>query len=119
MVILPLLADSRPAIRRNVVDLPQPDGPSSATRWPAGAEKLTFSTAAAAPQFFVTPARRTSAMGLFNRCAGDLTRFFSWRSLGVDHRNRPGALARRVGAAIRPYFARRMLRHGIALMTTR
>src|SRR5436305_14659269 len=98
MLIVPLLALSRPAISRNVVDLPQPDGPSSATRWPAGAEKLTFSTAAAAPQFFVTPARRTLAIvqSLRGRPAV---------SPAIDHRKPPGPLARRVEAAIRCYFA--------------
>ena len=55
ILIVPALAVSSPAISRNVVDLPQPEGPSSATRWPAGAEKLTLSTAAAAPQVLVIP----------------------------------------------------------------
>ena len=50
MLILPAPAVSSPAIRRNVVDLPQPEGPSSATRWPAGAEKLMSSTAVVAGQ---------------------------------------------------------------------
>ena len=45
-------------MRRSVVDLPQPDGPSSATRAPAGAEKLTPSTAAVAPQNLATLSSR-------------------------------------------------------------
>ena len=62
ILIVPALAVSSPAISRKVVDLPQPEGPSSATRWPAGAEKLTFSTAAAVPQALVIPSRWTSAI---------------------------------------------------------
>ena len=41
MTIRPLETCSRPAIRRNVVDLPQPDGPSSTTSEAAAASKLT------------------------------------------------------------------------------
>jgi hypothetical protein len=36
---------TRPAIMRNVVDLPQPDGPSSATSLPRGTINDKFSTA--------------------------------------------------------------------------
>ena len=36
---------SNPAIRRRVVDLPQPEGPSKTVKWPCGASKLTPSTA--------------------------------------------------------------------------
>src|SRR5882672_6754315 len=82
MVILPVLAVSRPAISRKVVDLPQPEGPSSATRWPAGAEKLTSSTAAAAPQLFVTPSRRTSAMGLLQSLSGTPAAFSQPPTIG-------------------------------------
>src|SRR5204863_6279654 len=45
---------SRPATRRSVVDLPQPDGPSSTTSVPTAASKLTSSTARVAPQDLVT-----------------------------------------------------------------
>src|SRR3712207_4733247 len=55
MEMTPAVAVSRPAIRRSVVDLPQPDGPSSARSPPGSAEKLTASTAGPAPQDFVTP----------------------------------------------------------------
>jgi hypothetical protein len=53
-------------------------------------------------------------MGLFNRCAGDLTRFLLLAlTIGTGRVHWQG------GAAIRCYFGRRMLRHDIALMTTR
>src|SRR5476651_2199301 len=44
---------SRPAIKRSVVDLPQPEGPSSTRNDPASALKLTSSTAAVAPHNLV------------------------------------------------------------------
>src|SRR5690606_33463414 len=50
----PLLGVSSPAIIRSVVDLPQPDGPSSTTKAPACAEKLASSTATAVPQCLLT-----------------------------------------------------------------
>src|SRR5258706_14627159 len=53
----PALTSSRPAIRRSVVDLPQPDGPSSTTKRPAAASKLTSSTARAVSHALVTPRR--------------------------------------------------------------
>src|SRR6201988_5060184 len=43
--ISPAVGCSRPATQRNVVVLPQPEGPSSTTISPAGTEKLTPSTA--------------------------------------------------------------------------
>ena len=45
----PSLADSRPATRRSVVVLPQPDGPSSVTSWPASTRNDTASTAVTSP----------------------------------------------------------------------
>src|SRR5205823_12248456 len=47
MRIVPALGCSSPATQRNVVVLPQPEGPSSATISPAATEKLTSSTAGA------------------------------------------------------------------------
>ncbi len=41
---------SRPATARSRVDLPQPDGPSTATTEPAGTARSTWSTAAVAPK---------------------------------------------------------------------
>src|SRR3954468_10333953 len=43
--IVPAVGCSRPAMHRNVVVLPQPDGPSSTTLSPAAMRKLTSSTA--------------------------------------------------------------------------
>src|SRR5215210_5601443 len=43
--IVPAVGCSRPAMHRNVVVLPQPDGPSSTTISPAAMRKLTSSTA--------------------------------------------------------------------------
>ena len=54
MKIRPLETCSRPAIRRSVVDLPQPDGPSSTTSEAAAASKLTELTAGVAPQALLT-----------------------------------------------------------------
>src|SRR5258708_38778692 len=45
MLISPSVGCSRPATQRNVVVLPQPDGPSSTTISPAGTAKLTPSIA--------------------------------------------------------------------------
>src|ERR1700738_1137784 len=45
MLISPSVGCSRPATQRNVVVLPQPDGPSSTTISPAGTTKLTPSIA--------------------------------------------------------------------------
>src|SRR5690606_21945253 len=44
-----------------VVDLPQPEGPRSATRLPASALKLTPSSAMLVPQLFLTPLSSTLA----------------------------------------------------------
>ena len=54
MKMRPLETCSRPAIRRSVVDLPQPDGPSRTTSEAAAASKLTLSTAGVAPQALLT-----------------------------------------------------------------
>src|SRR5215212_6584854 len=45
MEMVPSVGCSRPAMQRNVVVLPQPDGPSSTTISPAATRKLTSSTA--------------------------------------------------------------------------
>ena len=45
IVMRPDVSVSRPATRRSVVDLPQPDGPSSAVNEPFGTEKETSSRA--------------------------------------------------------------------------
>ena len=50
----PALTLSSPAINRNVVDFPHPDGPSSTASVPAAASKLTSSTARTAPHVLLT-----------------------------------------------------------------
>jgi hypothetical protein len=47
--MLPLVAISRPAIRRRVVVLPQPEGPNNVTSEPAGTSNETSSTAMTLP----------------------------------------------------------------------
>ncbi len=49
MRIAPALGFSSPATARSVVVLPQPEGPSSVSCWPAATVKLTGPTAATAP----------------------------------------------------------------------
>src|SRR5689334_19383508 len=62
ILIVPALASSSPAISLSVVDLPQPDGPSSATSLPPSTVKLMSSTAAAPPQVFETELSSTETM---------------------------------------------------------
>jgi hypothetical protein len=50
MRMAPALTVSSPAMSRRTVDLPQPDGPSTTRSSPAGAVKLTWSTACTSPQ---------------------------------------------------------------------
>src|ERR1017187_4801642 len=76
--IRPLDTCSRPAIRRNVVDLPHPDGPSSTRNDPASASKLTLSTAAVTPLNLLTlrtvicdTAFTRSIRSLFRHCVTD------------------------------------------------
>ena len=52
--IRPDVTVSSPAIRRKVVVLPQPDGPSKVTRLPASIVKLTSRTAVTGPYCLVT-----------------------------------------------------------------
>src|SRR3954466_3017979 len=47
--ISPAEGSMNPAIKRNVVVLPQPDGPNKQTNWPCSMRKDTPSTAVAAP----------------------------------------------------------------------
>ena len=49
---------SRPAISRSRVLLPEPEGPSRATKEPLSTSRLTASTAREAPNCLLTPARR-------------------------------------------------------------
>src|SRR5215203_5068994 len=69
MVIRPAEACSRPAMRRSVVDLPQPDGPRRATSPPVGAANVTASTAGVPPHVLVSPSTSTCAIVLARRHA--------------------------------------------------
>src|SRR5580765_2135929 len=55
---------SRWLTQRSRVDLPAPEGPSTATTWPAGTSKLTSRSTACAPRYLVTPTRRTAGVWL-------------------------------------------------------
>ena len=70
MRISPPLMSSSPAISRKSVDLPQPDGPTSATNSPAAMSTLTASSAVTAPKRLVTWSMLTLAMRLSLRAKG-------------------------------------------------
>ena len=61
MKMEPELAISRPAIRRSVVVLPHPEGPSRVTRVPASMVKLMSATATTGPKALVTSWKRTAS----------------------------------------------------------
>ena len=61
MRICPLLAISSPAIMRNVVVLPQPDGPSRVTSLPGSMVNDTLSTAVTSPYRLLTFRNSTEA----------------------------------------------------------
>src|SRR5579871_604517 len=60
--IAPASGSSRPAIRRSMVDLPHPDGPSSTTRLPFSTANETSSSAVASPHVLVTDRTPTLIM---------------------------------------------------------
>ncbi|MNI84118.1 hypothetical protein D3C73_1409900 [compost metagenome] len=62
MRMVPDVGVSSPAIMRKVVDLPQPDGPSSTVKLPAGTVKLTPWMAAALPYCLVRLSRTMDDM---------------------------------------------------------
>src|SRR5215469_15654687 len=66
--ICPWVTVSRPLIIRRIVDLPQPEGPTSTISSPSATVRLTFRTAAR-PEGYVllTPSRRSSAIGDLRR----------------------------------------------------
>src|SRR5262245_35296037 len=66
MRIVPSVTDSRPAMRRKVVDLPHPDGPRSAASLPGCTVKLTPSTAGTGPHTFVTEHSSTWTNGILS-----------------------------------------------------
>src|SRR5215470_17271653 len=57
--IFPSVGRSKPAIRRNVVVLPHPEGPSSEKNSPASIETSIPSTAATSPNSFRSSTRST------------------------------------------------------------
>src|ERR1700709_819070 len=59
MLIRPVVFCSRPASMRNVVVLPQPDGPSSVRNSPSLTRRSTSLTAAKSPNFRLTFSRMT------------------------------------------------------------
>src|ERR1700742_4544425 len=61
--ISPIVGSTKPAIRRSVVVLPQPDGPSRQTSVPLAIVNEMSSTTAFEPYFFVNPRNSTDATG--------------------------------------------------------
>ena len=61
-VIWPASSARNPARSRNVVVLPQPEGPSSETSCPGSIARLRSSTAATVPKYFVTRSSATADM---------------------------------------------------------
>src|SRR3974390_3715168 len=55
------LGSTKPAINRNVVVLPQPDGPSRQARWPCSMVSEILSTTAISPYRLVRPRNSTDA----------------------------------------------------------
>jgi hypothetical protein len=53
--IRPSVGSSKPPIMRSVVVLPQPDGPSSARKWPRSTSSEMSSTATTSSNRFVSP----------------------------------------------------------------
>src|SRR5262249_3091950 len=61
--ISPAVGSTKPATRRSVVVLPQPDGPSRQTMVPLAIVIEISSTTASEPYFFVNPRSSTDATG--------------------------------------------------------
>ena len=61
--IRPAVGSSKPAIIRNVVVLPEPDGPSIEKNSPSRTSRSRPATAMTSPQRFTTPSSRTAAGG--------------------------------------------------------
>ena len=59
----PLVTSSSPAIIRNVVDLPHPDGPSRTTKLPSSTSNEMSRTATVVPQVLVTRMSSMAAIG--------------------------------------------------------
>src|ERR1051325_11677371 len=63
----PSVGSTKPATSRNVVVLPQPDGPSRHTSLPCSIVNETLSTTAFGPYFFVNPRNSTDATGYLSK----------------------------------------------------
>src|SRR4051812_19436871 len=75
MRMLPLVGWSRPAMRFSVVDLPQPEGPTSETNSPSAISSDSSWSASGAPgKAFRTRSRVTLAIGSFLHRAGGESR---------------------------------------------
>ena len=64
----PEVVVSRPATRRRMVDLPQPEGPSNTVRLASGTVKDTWSTAGTSVQSLVSSWMSMRLMGFDLRC---------------------------------------------------
>src|ERR1700721_3009296 len=86
----PPLISSRPAIIRNVVDLPQPDGPTSTTNSLSGISRLMLRTTSMSSNRLTTLRSDTSAMleSSALRCAGGQARDVIVHQECVDHEGR-------------------------------
>src|SRR5439155_1159461 len=78
--------DSSPAMRRSVVDLPQPEGASRTVSAPAGTSKLTSSTALVSPQSLLT--RRTEMADMSLRQSYDNRRATQFERIQRIHGRR-------------------------------
>ena len=63
MTTLPVSGTSSPAMTRSSVDLPEPDGPSSAVSDPDGISSETSSSASKSPKRFVMSLRGDHVVG--------------------------------------------------------
>src|SRR5579883_3069958 len=114
MITSPPLARSRPAIMRNVVVLPQPDGPSRHTTSPAATDKSMSRTAVNPPKFLVT--RRNSIVDIvplpLDRAESDAAQeLLLQRECHDDHRDEEQGLDRRQKPPAHADIAADRLRH--------
>src|SRR5437879_2315405 len=73
ILMVPLVGKSSPATMRNVVVLPQPDGPSRLTNSPSAISRSRSRTAASAPNSLQSLLMETPAIGLAFDSAGGET----------------------------------------------
>src|SRR5438477_9362630 len=70
MRMVPEVTSSRPATSRNVVDLPQPDGPTSTTNSSSSTSRSRSVTAGTAPYDFSIRSSATLAIAMFRQDPG-------------------------------------------------